>query len=209
MKHILFDRYFSLTTDSWTSVAHNSYTTCTAHFIDKATWELHSIVLGIHEKDGSSTAAATVDYVEHQMSLFDLQYGKMVAVVTDTEATMISAGQMFVENRRVRGSVTKWHGCVDYLLELVTGIAFKDLLKSHGTMSACRNFIIFFNCSTQAMTKLLAKQSVGRAVKPIQDVSTQWWSAFSMVDHLIHRKTYLHCWLKRVTCHATYLVCNR
>ena len=143
MKHILFDRYFSLTNDSWTSVAYNSYTTCTAHFIDKDTWELHSPILGIHEKDGSSIAVVTVDYVEHQMSLFDLQYGKMVAVVTDTEATMISAGQMFVENRRVRGSVTKWHGCVDYLLELVTGIAFKDLPESHGTMSSCRPRLIF------------------------------------------------------------------
>jgi len=127
MKHILFDRYFSLTNDSWTSVAYNSYTTCTAHLIDKDTWELHSPILGIHEKDGSSIAVVTVDYVEHQMSLFDLQYDKMVAVVTDTEATMISAGQMFVENSRVRGSVTKWHGCVDDSLELVTGIAFKDL----------------------------------------------------------------------------------
>jgi hypothetical protein len=27
------------------------------------------------------------------------------------------------------------------------------------------------------MAKLLAKQSVGRAVKPIQDVMTCWWSA--------------------------------
>jgi hypothetical protein len=37
--------------------------------------------------------------------------------------------------------------------------------------------INFFNSSSQAMAKLLAKQSVGRAVKPIQDVMTCWWSA--------------------------------
>jgi hypothetical protein len=50
----------------------------------------------------------------------------------------------------------KWHGCIDHLLELVTGIAFKDLPESNGTMSA-----LFFYSSSQAMAKLLAKQSAG------------------------------------------------
>jgi len=39
-------------------------------------------------------------------------------------------------------------------------------------MSACRRS----TSSLQAMAKLLAKQSAGRAVKPIQDVVTCWWS---------------------------------
>ena len=41
------------------------------------------------------------------------------------------------------------------------------------------------------MAKLLSKQSVGRAVKPIQDVATRWWSTWSMVDRLMRLKTYL------------------
>jgi hypothetical protein len=65
----------------------------------------------------------------------------MTAVVTDTEATMVSAGRMMVENAEQRGGVTKCHGCIDHLLELVTGIAFKDLPESDGTMSACRTLI--------------------------------------------------------------------
>jgi hypothetical protein len=66
-KKILAHRYFTLTTDSWTSLAHHSYTTCTTHFIDKNTWKLHSLVLGIFEKDGTSTAINTVSYVEEQL----------------------------------------------------------------------------------------------------------------------------------------------
>ncbi len=104
----------------------------------------------------------------------------MVAAVTDTEATMIFAGRIFVSNSSEQGGATNWHGCVYHLLDLVTGIAFKDSQKSEGTMRACRNLINFFNSSSQAMAKLLSKQSVGRAVKPIQYVSTHWWSTWSM-----------------------------
>jgi hypothetical protein len=91
---------------------------------------LHSLVLGIFQKDGASTAQDTVTYVENQMALFELQYKYMVAAVTDTEATMISAGPIFVSNSSKQGSATNWHGCVDHLLELVTGITFKDSLKN-------------------------------------------------------------------------------
>jgi hypothetical protein len=54
---------------------------------------LHSLVFGIFQKDGASTAQDTITYMEnHMMPLFGLQYKDMVAVVTETEVTMISAG---------------------------------------------------------------------------------------------------------------------
>ncbi len=76
--------------------------------------------------------------------------------------------------------VVPLNGCKDHLLELVTGIAFKDLAESEGKMTTCRTLISFFNSSSQAMAKLLGKQSAGRAVTPIQDVVTHWWSTWSM-----------------------------
>jgi hypothetical protein len=41
------------------------------------------------------------------------------------------------------------------------------------------------------MGKLLSKQQVGRAVKPIQDAATRWWSTYSMVYRLLRLKAYL------------------
>jgi hypothetical protein len=191
IQSILEERYFALTTDSWTSLANQGYTACTVHFIDKKSWQLHSLVLGIFKNDGPSTAIDSVSYVEQQLSLFDLNYKNMVVVVTDTEATMISAGWLIVANSARVGGMTRWHGSVDHSLELITGIAFKDLPESKGTMSACRTLINFFNSSSQAMAKLLAKQSAGRAVKPIQDVVTRWWSTWSMFNRLLRLKAYL------------------
>jgi hypothetical protein len=129
--------------------------------------------MGLFEKNGGSTADDVVDYCESQLTLFDLSYNEAVAVVTDTEATMIAAGHLFVERSLQEGGKTKWLGCIDHLLQLVTKKAFSDLPMSEGPLKACRNLANFFNSSSQATKKLLGKQVKGRAVKPIQDVTTR------------------------------------
>ncbi len=50
----------------------------------------------------------------------DLSYSEAVAVVTDTEATMIDAGRLFASRSLAHGGKTKWLGCIDHLLQLVT-----------------------------------------------------------------------------------------
>jgi hypothetical protein len=122
---ILKGRHFSFTTDGWTLLANVGYVTCTAHFIDRANWKLHSIVMGLFEKNGGLTADDVVDYCENQLTLFDLSYCEAVAVVTDTEATMIAAGRLFVERSLQEGGKTKWLGCIDHLLQLVTKKPFQ------------------------------------------------------------------------------------
>ena len=188
---ILKGRRFALTTDAWTSITKTGYVTCTIHFIDQDTWKLHSMVLGLYEKTGRSRAQDCVAYTEKQMDDYGLPYSHMTAVVTDTEATMVAAGRLFVQSSRNAGGDTAWHGCIDHQLELVTGIAFTDDEGSLGTMSACRALINFFNSSSQAMGKLLSKQQVGRAVRPIQDVMTRWWSTYQMIQRLIRLRPYL------------------
>jgi len=107
LKMILKGRHFSSTTDGWTSLANVGYVTCTAHFIDPANWMLHSIVIGLFEKNGGLTADDVVDYCKFQLTLFDLSYNEAVAIVTDTEATMIAAGHLFVERSLQEGGKTK------------------------------------------------------------------------------------------------------
>jgi hypothetical protein len=115
----------------------------------------------------------------------------MTAVVTHTEATMVAAGRLFVEHSHQQNGDTRWQGCVDYQLELVTRIAFTNAPEMLHTMSSCRSLITFFNSSTQVMGKLLSKQQVRRAVKPIQDVVTRWWSTYTIVERLIQLGPYL------------------
>ena len=104
---------------------------------------------------------------------------------------MIAAGRLFVERSLQEGGKTKWLGCIDHLLQLVTKKTFSDLPISEGTLKACRNLVNFFNSSSQATKKLLGKQVEGRAVKPIQDVTTRWWSTSTMWDLLLRLKIFL------------------
>jgi hypothetical protein len=41
------------------------------------------------------------------------------------------------------------------------------------------------------MSKLLSKQVMDRAVRPIKDVVTRWWSTYSMIERLLRLKIYL------------------
>jgi len=76
-------------------------------------------------------------------------------------------------------------------LQLVLKKAFSsDLPHSEGALKACQSLVNYFNSSSQATKKLLWKQSEGRAVKPIQDVMTRWWSTYSMCDCLLRLKIY-------------------
>jgi len=54
--------------------------------------EIAYVLLGLYEKYRASTAAHVVNYFQNQLTLLDLPYSKAVVVVTDTKATMISAG---------------------------------------------------------------------------------------------------------------------
>jgi len=77
-------KYFSITTDGWTSFANVGNVTCTAHFINQETWILHSIVMVLFEKTGGSTADDVVDSCECQLTLFALAYHEAVSIVIYT-----------------------------------------------------------------------------------------------------------------------------
>jgi hypothetical protein len=103
---------------------------------------------------------------------------------------MISAGRLFVSRSIASGGRTKWLGCINHLLQLVTRKAFSDLPQSEGTLKACHCLVNFFNASPQATKKLLGRQVEGRAVKPIHVVMTRWWSTYSMCNRLLKLKIY-------------------
>ena len=61
---------------------------------------------------------------------------------------------------------------------------------------------------TMIAAKLLGKQVEGRAVKPIQDVTTRWWSTYAMCDQLLGLKMYLCLLENEVIGHVILLTHN-
>ena len=164
--------YYASTTDAWTANNNVSYSTCTIHFIDRRTWILHLFALGIFKKTGTSKAEDVVAYCENIWSTVDLTCKFCSAVVTDTEATMCKAGRLFIDASHQNGGTTQWHGCIDHILELITGLAMKDYEGSEGAMAAARALLVgHFSSSSQAEQRLLNLQTTTRPVKCIQDVA--------------------------------------
>jgi len=106
--------------------------------------------VGLFDKTGGSTADNVVDYCENQLTLFALSFHEAVSIVTDTEAIMIATGRIFVQSSLKGGTRTKWLGCIDNLLQLVTRKAFLYLPMSEGTLKACPNLVNFCNSSWKA-----------------------------------------------------------
>jgi hypothetical protein len=57
-------------------------------------------------------------------------------------------------------------------------------------MTAVRALVGHFSSSSQAEQRLLNLQQPGKPVKCIQDVTTRWWSTYSMCERLLYLKPY-------------------
>ena len=184
LSSILKGKHYSMTCDGWTSRAQVGYTTGTVHLINN--WKLHHFVLGLHQKNGASTAQDVVSYTEELMDKVSIDFISCICITTDTEATMVSAGKLFLE----KSNTMNWGGCLDHLLELVTKIAFNELAETEATMADARSLVGLFSRSTQATRKLReeSKQRLGVEYTVIQDVCTRWWSTYAMGNRLLTLK---------------------
>jgi hypothetical protein len=158
IKSILKGVNVCITTDAWTSCNNVTYITCTCHFIHPKTWMLYHFSLGLFLKEGTSHAEDVVRYVEHIWTDYDIEYCNITCIVTDTEATMVKAARIFITNAQERYQQLSWHGCIDHLLNLITKLAFSDLVSSEGAMIAARELVGHFSSSSQAEALLLSRQ---------------------------------------------------
>ena len=82
----------ALTTNHWTSVSKESYSALTAHFIDE-NWVLCSTSLGCFGRTGTSKAEDVVKELVAQLEDYGISLANVIAVVTDTEPTMVLFGE--------------------------------------------------------------------------------------------------------------------
>ena len=79
-------------------------------------WLLHHFVLRIYQKNGTSKAGNVVEDAKNGWRTFALNYSHLTCIVTDTEATMIAAGKVFITNSTRMGGDSSWQGYIDHLL---------------------------------------------------------------------------------------------
>jgi len=125
-KREIRNHQISWTTDHWTGADKYTYTTVTAHWINKLTWKLHSACLDFKVFEGSTTGERIYEdiiSVLHKYSC-DGDGATQDTIVFDTIGITDTTGNMGKLGRYLREN-GKEHGyCTDHNLHLVAKLAF-------------------------------------------------------------------------------------
>ena len=165
----------SVTTDHWTSIATDAYTTLTAHFIDDD-WILHSPVLLTRSNDVRHTAENLHNELQEAFREFDIER-KVACIVTDNARNITNAAKMSNDH----------HPCFAHTLNL----AVKDAIKNDEALqSAVRKVkltVNHFKSSTVATNMLRGVHQTNNTQfsKLKQDVDTRWNSTYDMLSQYV------------------------
>ncbi|KAK9961837.1 hypothetical protein ABG768_007237 [Culter alburnus] len=167
-----------ITSDTWTSVATESYMSVTAHYIDEL-WNLVSYVLQTTEVQTDHRSVSLVEMLTKAMEEWGL-LSKDPAIVTDNAANMI---------RAVEITGLTHVGCFAHIINLASqaGLKLPNVARLLGRV---RHIAKFFHRSTMATRILKEKQKLLQlnAHKLKIDVVTRWNSALEMLERFLEQQ---------------------
>ncbi|CAM4275828.1 unnamed protein product [Leuciscus chuanchicus] len=164
-----------ITSDTWTSVAKESYMSVTAHYIDEL-WNLVSYVLQTTEVQTDHRSVSLAEMLTKAMEEWGL-LSKDPAIVTDNAANMI---------RAVEITGLTHVGCVAHIINLASQAGLK-LLNVARLLGRVRHIAKFFHRSTTA-TRILKEKQKLNAHKLKIDVVTRWNSALEMLERFLEQQ---------------------
>jgi len=158
-------KYFSSTTDHWTSLANDNYGAITLHCIKE--FELKTFILSCTKHENGASAEEMVNQLVHDMEIWGLEKDYFMAAVTDSASNMNAFGRT-IEGWRAKH--LRHHYCVDHVFQLTAIIAFSgnaslvnyDEDTSVGCLKKARNLVSHVNSSCNANEKLVSTENKSR-----------------------------------------------
>nr|XP_055034732.1 E3 SUMO-protein ligase ZBED1-like isoform X2 [Misgurnus anguillicaudatus] len=167
-----------ITSDTWTSVATESYMSVTAHYIDEQ-WNLVSYVLQTTEVQTDHRSVSLAEMLTKAMEEWGLM-SKDPAIVTDNAANMVRAVEIM--------GLTHV-GCFAHIINLASqaGLKLPNVARLLGRV---RHIAKFFHRSTNATRILKEKQKLLQLNehKLKIDVVTRWNSALEMLERFLEQQ---------------------
>lgn len=163
-----------LTLDCWTSKNLQSYMAITAHFIDKDTFEFHSILIQCAAFDGQHTGEKIAEKLREVANTWALT-NKVNFLVSDNAANMFSAA---------RALGWPHFGCYAHKLNLIvqTAVGTENI---SATITKVQKTVAHFKRSAIAKEKLLKYQATAQNVAQpkslVLSVPTRWNSTYKML----------------------------
>ena len=131
---------------------------------------------------GSHTAKLVSQKILEVSERCGIDTRKITCLITDNEPTMNAVGNLVP---------FEWMGCIDHLIELVTGVVFSSTGVGD-VMARARAIVGYFHHSTQA-TNILKQLQI--AINPLKealrvecDTSSRWWSTWKLLKRLLELK---------------------
>ena len=172
-------KYFSVTTDGWTSRANHSYITHTIHYVDEL-WNLQSHLLDTVEITTEHTAINLADELQESFARWNLSDECLVAVTTDNARNIVNAVE-----------VLSWQhfGCFAHTLQLGVKKSM-EIPQVSKALARARRVVSHFHHSSKSYYILKQKQIDLHTdqLNLIQDVTTRWNSSYYMVERLIQQQ---------------------
>ncbi|CAH1111733.1 unnamed protein product [Psylliodes chrysocephalus] len=172
LKNVLKEvNFVAITTDSWTSVATESYLTITCHYINEH-FELKRNILSLKQITERHTTQQV--FGEWEISK------KSTCIVTDNASNMFKACDLL----KIRHL-----GCYAHTLNLVVQENLK-LVALQSILTRCKYVVRHFKSSTHDMNLFKKEQQNGDVTKNkplqlLQDVPTRWNSTLYMIQRII------------------------
>lgn len=172
---------YSLTTDSWTSRAGQSYISVTCHVMDKK-FLLHTYTLTCGQMSEDCTADNIRQFLQNVIGDWELPEDMPTYVVTDNGRNFVAA----VEH-------SQWHRvqCFAHTLQLCITDAKKEAQRFLQLCAKARAIVGHYKRSTRARARLQEMQK-NMGIEPLevmQDVPTRWNSEHAMMSRLLELRT--------------------
>jgi len=196
MKSFMKGKYFSITTDHWTSFAKENYGAITLHLIHD--FKLFSFVLSCTKHENGCSGIEMERQLLADIDHWDLDKSCFVCCVTDSASNMNYLGERMEAWRDA--PYLRHHYCADHILQRTAVLAFSGNIPSPdpedpdisvSAVRKARDLVSYVNSSVLATEKIRAKQAQDpdcTVFKLLSDVETRWWSTHTLVERVLKLK---------------------
>ena len=168
--------YYSLSLDSWTSIANRKYLAVTIHGICKE-WKFHSFLLSLVAVRNSETGEYIAETVEEILEEWFLSKDKLVSVTSD--------GASNCKNAVLNHLECLWVYCIAHVMNRSVQLGLQ-LPSVHAILRKARKICKFFRVSAKSMSLLQQQQQTLHLStnKITLDNKTRWGSTYKMLSRL-------------------------
>ena len=181
-----------MTTDTWSSLAKQSYISLTVHFITHDTFELKSYLLETRYMPKSHTSEHLIEIINEMIE----EWG-----ISDKHITFVTDNARDIKRAICDLSNYMWIGCFAHTLNLSIGKALK-VVRVKNTVTRCKKIVNYFGKSNNA-TRMLKEEEAKLGMIELLTLNyckTRWNSINIMFERVIR--------ILPPVC-STLVICNR